>query len=83
MTVPTWQAKTYGRIGTPATGYNTWAWMTPTPWAINVGQVAIPEFGDIIAPLAIVPIIFFVIRRKRAAREKAEVDSEGKGDGST
>ncbi len=83
ITVPTWNVRSYGRTGTPDTGYDTWAWMVPTPGEINQGQIPIPEFGDLVAPLAIVPIILIVIRRARRTRGSARWDSEGNTDGST
>ncbi|HIJ17773.1 MAG TPA: lamin tail domain-containing protein, partial [Thermoplasmata archaeon] len=83
ISVPLWNAKSYGRTGTPDSEYDTWAWLVPTPGEINQGQIPIPEFGDVIAPLAIVPIIFIVIRRTRRARENARGDSEGNHDGRT
>lgn len=83
VTLPSWMSRSYGRTGSPDSDYDTWAWMVPTPGEINQGQIPIPEFGDIIAPLAIVPIIFFVIRRTRGVRENARGDSEGNNDGNT
>ena len=70
VAVPTWRTTSYGRTGTPAPGdeYSTWDWMNPTPGAINEGQVPIPEFDNVLIPLAIVPIMFLVIRRKRRTR---------------
>lgn len=68
VTCPAWQERSYGRTGSPP--YSNWSQMTPTPNEINVGQYPIPEFGNIVMPLAIVPIIMIAIRqaRKRAAR---------------
>jgi hypothetical protein len=60
VTTPIWQVKSYGRTGAPP--YSTWATMTPTPGALNAGQTAIPEFGNLIVPLAIVPIIMIAFR---------------------
>ena len=57
---PIWQVKSYGRTGAPP--YSTWGSMTPTPGALNAGQTAIPEFGNLIVPLAIVPIIMIAFR---------------------
>ena len=75
--VPFWNARSYGRIGTPEEGYSNWSFMTPTPRAVNEGQVAIPEFGGILAPIAIMPIIMFIIGRKRLRRARGQKDSTG------
>jgi hypothetical protein len=60
VTTPGWQVKSYGRTGAPP--YSTWGSMTPTPGALNAGQTPIPEFGNLIVPLAIVPIIMIAFR---------------------
>jgi len=68
LNVPAWQQeKSYGRTGSPP--YSTVAQMNPTPGAINDGQTPIPEFGDIMLPLAIVPIILFAISRSKKTRK--------------
>lgn len=63
VTTPAWVEKTYGRTGAPP--YSTWTSMTPTPGALNVGQTPIPEFGNFLAPLAIVPIIMIAFRHSK------------------
>jgi hypothetical protein len=65
MLPSSWQARSYGRTGTYP--YDNWSWMSPTPLAINDGQVPIPEFGDLLIPLAIMPIMFIAIRRSKRA----------------
>ncbi|TFG69996.1 MAG: lamin tail domain-containing protein [Methanomassiliicoccus sp.] len=77
VAIPLWNARSYSRIGTPDSEYDTWAWTVPTPGEINQGQIPIPEFGEILAPLAIVPIIFLLIRRTRGARQKGRGEAEG------
>lgn len=81
VTVPAWKSMTYGRTGTPETGYEDWEWMTPTPGLVNDGQVPIPEFGDLLAPLAIVPIMFMLIRHARRTRISSEGNSDGDAHG--
>jgi hypothetical protein len=68
VTIPFWKIESYGRIGTVDDEYATWDGVMPTPGEINVGQVPIPEFGDVLIPLAIVPIMLFAIRRARIPR---------------
>jgi hypothetical protein len=60
VSLPSWLERTYGRTGAPP--YSTWTEMVPTPGALNVGQTPIPEFGNLIVPLAIVPIIMIAFR---------------------
>jgi hypothetical protein len=80
ITLPLWNARSYGRIGTPADEYSTWVWMTPTPGGLNEGQVPIPEFESVLIPLAIVTIMFITIRRSRRERAR-EGNLEGESDG--
>ena len=83
VTVPLWNVKTYGRVGTPGDEYSTWEWMDPTPGDINIGQVPIPEFESVLIPLSIVTIMFFTImRRRRAADAASEHKAEGESHGS-
>ena len=64
ITVPTWQGtNTWGRIGSPP--YDAIGTMAATPGKINKGQVAIPEFGDLLLPITIMPIMLFAIRRAK------------------
>jgi len=77
VAIPIWNARSYSRTGTPDNEYDTWAWTVPTPGEINQGQIPIPEFGEILAPLAIVPIMFLFIRRTRGARRKGRREAEG------
>jgi len=63
--LPVISGQSYGRIGTPEEGYVNWSTMKPSPGAINDGQVPIPEFRNLLIPLAIVPIILFAIMRLR------------------
>jgi len=70
VSCPTWQDKSYGRNGSAP--YSTWAPMTPTPGAVNVGQNPIPEFGDLILPVAIVPILLIAIRRAKSAKKSSD-----------
>ncbi|MGB2581326.1 MAG: lamin tail domain-containing protein, partial [Thermoplasmata archaeon] len=79
VTLPVWQAKSYGVIGTPEDEYADWDWMDSTPGEINIGQVPIPEFESVVMPLAIVTIMFFAIRRKRRERTTEE-NREGESD---
>ena len=79
VTLPTWQARSYGVIGTPEDEYADLDWMVSTPGEINIGQVAIPEFESVMIPLAIVTIMFFAIRRKRRERT-TEDNREGESD---
>jgi hypothetical protein len=59
---------TYGRVGAPP--YSQWANVRPTPGAINQGQQPIPEWGNVLAVVAIVPIIMIAIRRAKGPRSK-------------
>ncbi|MCJ7826927.1 MAG: lamin tail domain-containing protein [Demequinaceae bacterium] len=68
VTLPFWKIESYGRIGTADDEYASWDGMEPTPGVINTGQVPIPEFGEVLIPLAIVPIMLFAIRRAREPR---------------
>jgi hypothetical protein len=69
MQVPNWDnSNSWGRTGSPP--YASVIRMAPTPGKINKGQVAIPEFGDLALPLAIMPIMLFVIRRTRDSERK-------------
>jgi hypothetical protein len=70
VVTPAWQqARSYGRVGDPP--YANCGRMNPTPGALNEGQTAIPEFGDLLLPITIMPITLFVIRRARSrARER-------------
>jgi len=70
INTPDWQDKSYGRTGTAP--YATWTSMTPTPGAVNVGQNPIPEFGDLILPVAIVPILLIAIRRAKSAKKSSD-----------
>ena len=70
VNTPAWQGKSYGRTGTAP--YNSWSDMTPTPGAVNVGQTPIPEFGNLVLPIAIVPIVLIAIRRARGPRESRD-----------
>jgi len=60
-----WQEKTWGRTGLPP--YSTWTNTKPSPGALNTGQV-IPEFSDLLAAVAIVPIMLIAIRRMSSRR---------------
>ena len=71
VTTPDWQGKSYGRTGYAP--WDNWTLMTPTPGAVNVGQILIPEFGHVLLPLSIVPIVLIAIRRARPTRD------DGKG----
>jgi hypothetical protein len=76
MQVPNWDnANSWGRTGAPP--YASVVKMAPTPDKINKGQVAIPEFGDLLFPIAIMPIMLFVIRRTRKTK------GQEKGSGGT
>ena len=81
VTLPLWNARSYGRTGTPADEYSTWVWMTPTPGGINEGQVPIPEFEGVVVPLAIMTIMFIAIRRSRREGRTREGNLEGESDG--
>jgi hypothetical protein len=70
VTTPTWKGTSYGRTGSAP--YSTWAFMTTTPGAVNVGQNPIPEFGDLILPIAIVPLLLIAIRRAKLAKESSK-----------
>ncbi|MEM4232702.1 MAG: lamin tail domain-containing protein, partial [Thermoplasmata archaeon] len=62
LSVPNWaNGKSYGRLGGPP--YTQTGPMSPTPGRLNDGQVAIPEFGDLAIPIAIMPVIVFLFRR--------------------
>jgi hypothetical protein len=69
VTTPTWKGTSYGRTGSAP--YSTWASMTPTPAAVNVGQNPIPEFGDLVLPVAIVPLLLIAIRRAKIAKKSS------------
>jgi hypothetical protein len=67
MNVPGWSSKnSWGRIGGPP--YSLISPMAPSQGKINKGQVAIPEFSDLLLPIAIMPFMLFVIRRAKGAR---------------
>ncbi len=70
ITTPEWQGKSYGRTGSAP--YSSWIPMTPTPGAVNIGQNPIPEFGDLIPPIAIVPLLLIAIRRAKIAKKSNE-----------
>ena len=70
VTTPVWLEKTWGRIGSPP--YSNWDNMVPTQGTINQGQTPIPEFGSVLLPAAIVPIILMVIRRSGRAKGATE-----------
>jgi hypothetical protein len=70
VTTPAWKETSYGRTGSAP--YSTWASMTSTPGAVNVGQNPIPEFGDLILPVAIVPILLIAIRRAKSAKKSSD-----------
>ena len=70
ITTPTWKDESYGRTGSAP--YSTWVSMTPTPGVVNVGQNPIPEFGDLILPVAIVPILLIAIRRAKSAKKSSD-----------
>ena len=69
ITTPEWKETSYGRTGSAP--YSTWASMAFTPGAVNVGQNPIPEFGDLILPVAIVPILLIAIRRVKSAKKSS------------
>lgn len=71
VNMPTWHQMSYGRVGGPGDGYSNWSGMTPTPGALNPGELAIPELGSLLPALAIVPIMFFVISRAKRASKSA------------
>ena len=75
VAVPYWTVKSYGRTGSPP--YATWSTMRPTPGSINVGQVPIPEFSDLVLPLAIVPIMLIAMRRARLAKTRKTSEKRG------
>ncbi|MCJ7463444.1 MAG: hypothetical protein MUO81_01730, partial [Thermoplasmata archaeon] len=70
VTTPEWKETSYGRTGSAP--YSTWASMTSTPGGVNVGQNPIPEFGDLILPVAIVPILLIAIRRAKSAKKSSD-----------
>jgi len=70
VTTPTWKGASYGRTGSAP--YSTWASMTPTPGEVNIGQNPIPEFGDLILPIAIVPLLLIAIRRAKIAKKSSD-----------
>jgi len=74
VTTPGWVVKSYGRTGSPP--YATWDTMTPTPGSINVGQVPIPEFSQLVVLVAIVTIMLIAIRRARRAGRSREVGGD-------
>ena len=56
--------RSWGRTGAPP--YDKWAWLVPTPGELNPGQIAIPEFSNVIIPiLSIMGFFVFVRMRKR------------------
>lgn len=69
-TCPAWNEKSYGRTGSAP--YGTWVSMTPSPERVNDGQNPIPEFGDLILPVAIVPILLIAIRRVKSAKKSSD-----------
>jgi hypothetical protein len=69
VTTPAWKETSYGRTGSAP--YSTWASMSSTPGAINNGQNPIPEFGDLILPVAIVPLLLIAIRRAKIAKKSS------------
>ncbi len=74
MTIPSWDnSNSWGRTGAPP--YGLIIKMTPSPGKINKGQVAIPEFGDLLLPITIMPIMLFVIMRAKRAREMKEQEA--------
>ncbi|MEM3038175.1 MAG: lamin tail domain-containing protein [Thermoplasmata archaeon] len=56
------QPKSWARTGDPP--YDKWKWANPTPGDLNPGQIAIPEFSNIIIPILAVGA-FFVLGRMR------------------
>jgi hypothetical protein len=70
VTSPVWQDKSYGRTGVAP--YSTWSNMNPTRDGLNDGQNPIPEFGDLILPVAIVPILLIAIRRAKNAKKSSD-----------
>ena len=67
--VPNWDnVNSWGRTGSPP--YPSIDKMAPTPGKINKGQVPIPEFGDVVLPLAIIPIMLIAIRWAKRPRGK-------------
>jgi hypothetical protein len=69
MQVPNWDgSNAWGRIGSPP--YGSISNMGPSPGKINKGQVAIPEFGDLLLPISIMPFMLFVIRRSKRPRKQ-------------
>jgi hypothetical protein len=66
VSLPGWPVASYGRTGNAP--YSSWNRMNPTPGAINRGQTPIPEFGSVLLPASIVPIILMVIRRSGRAK---------------
>ena len=71
--LPYWMEKTYGRTGPWEASY--WIETSPSKGRLNPGQVAIPEFGTLLLPLAIVPIMLIAIRHKRKSPLESD-DSE-------
>ncbi len=68
MSIPNWDnSNSWGRTGAPP--YGTIMKMNPTPGKLNRGQVAIPEFQDLLLPITIMPFMLFVIRRARGAKK--------------
>lgn len=63
------KSKTYGRTGDPP--YSKWKELMPTPGALNPGQVAIPEFSDILVPVVGIIGVFALVRfRGRRGRNE-------------
>jgi hypothetical protein len=53
----------YSRTGGPP--YSTWRQNTPpTPGAVNPGQIPIPEFSDVILPVILILVMFFLMRMR-------------------
>jgi archaellum component FlaF (FlaF/FlaG flagellin family) len=74
MTIPSWDnSNSWGRTGAPP--YGLVVKMTPSPGKINKGQVAIPEFGDLLLPITIMPTMLFAIRRVRRSRESRKQEA--------
>jgi len=58
--------RSWGRTGDPP--YYKWTWLVPTPGELNPGQVAIPEFSNVIIPILSI-MGFFVFIRLRNRRK--------------
>ena len=69
MQMPNWDnTNSWGRVGAPP--YSNIDRMNPSPGKINKGQVAIPEFGDLLLPISIMPFMLFVIRRSKKSKKQ-------------